>query len=84
MDPGLLIGAGRARRGGRFVHRRRHRARAGPTPTAAPAELVNTRRYTPNSSFTAAKASSAIASSARVCAAETWVRIRALPGGTTG
>ena len=38
----------------------------------------------PQARFAAAKAASASSSSARVCAADIWVRIRALPWATTG
>ena len=38
----------------------------------------------PQSRLAAAKAASASSSSARVCAADSWVRIRALPWATTG
>lgn len=38
----------------------------------------------PQSRLAAAKAASASSSSARVCAADSWVRMRALPWATTG
>ena len=41
-------------------------------------------RQTPSSFFTAANALIAFSKSSRECAAEIWVRMRALPCGTTG
>jgi Mg-chelatase subunit ChlD len=60
------------------------RNRCGVAASSVGAESLCNRRYSPNSCFAFPKQSTAKWRSSIVCAADTWVRIRAVPCGTTG